>query len=190
MTGSWIINVSGQTYGPYDATQMQAFAAEGRLARQSLVARAGDTVFRSAIDEPELAAIFSSGQRATEPVLVQTTRHEPSAGFGRGNEQTRSDERSHFVIVADMKSGSVAKLEDAIATLGQSYPILPQAWLLASGETVNAVRNLLIQQLGKLDMLFIVDAGKDKAAWFNFGPEADARIRKIWHSEPKLQAAG
>ena len=40
-----------------------------------------------------------------------------------------------------------------------------------------------MQKLGKLDTLFIVDAVHDKAAWFNFGPEADTRIRRMW-SQP------
>jgi hypothetical protein len=116
-------------------------------------------------------------------------RREPSAGFGRSDEGSRTDGPSHFVIIADLKSGSIARLEETIATLGHSFAILPQAWLLSSHETVNAVRNLLTPQLGKLDMLFVVDAGNNKAAWFNFGPEADARIRKLWRSEPKLRAA-
>jgi len=38
-------------------------------------------------------------------------------------------------------------------------------------------------------MLFVIDATNDKAAWFNFGPEVDARIRKIWRTETKLRAA-
>ena len=58
-----------------------------------------------------------------------------------------------------------------------------------SSQTVNTVRNTLTPQLGKLDMLFVVNASNNKAAWFNFGPEADARIRKLWQSEPKLRAA-
>ena len=37
-----------------------------------------------------------------------------------------------------------------------------------------------MQKLGKLDTLFIVDATHDKAAWFNFGPETDTRIRRMW----------
>ena len=49
---------------------------------------------------------------------------------------------------------------------------------------VNAVRNLLVQQLSKLDVLFVVDATHNKAAWFNFGPEADSRIRRIWTKTP------
>jgi hypothetical protein len=189
MTGSWIISVAGQTYGPYSSEQMHAFAAEGRLARQSLVARVGETDFRRAADEPELSAIFSPAQPARETAVVQPLRQDGSASFGRGEEQSRNGETSHFVVIADMKSGSIAKLEEAIATFGPTYAILPQAWLLVSEESINAVRNLLVQQLGKLDMLFIVDAGHDKAAWFNFGLEADARIRKIWRSEPKLRVA-
>ena len=189
MTGSWIIRVAGQTYGPYGWEQMRAFAAERRLARQSLVARDGETEFRRADDEPELSAIFSPAQPARETAVVQTLRPEGSASFGRGEEQSRNGETSHFVVIADMKSGSIAKLEEAIATFGPTHAILPQPWLLASEDSINAVRNLLVQQLGKLDMLFIVDAGNDKAAWYNFGPEADARIRKIWRSSPKLRVA-
>jgi hypothetical protein len=31
--------------------------------------------------------------------------------------------------------------------------------------------------------LFIVDSTHNKAAWFNFGPEADARIRRVWTAQ-------
>jgi hypothetical protein len=94
-----------------------------------------------------------------------------------------------MLIIADLKSSSIAKLEEEIATFGQSFAILPQAWLLASEASVNAVRNRLVQQLGKLDVLFVADATSDKAAWFNFGPEVDARIRKIWRFDAKLRVA-
>jgi hypothetical protein len=40
-------------------------------------------------------------------------------------------------------------------------------------------------------MLFVVDATRDRAAWFNFGPEADTRIRRLWArtSEARKQAS-
>jgi hypothetical protein len=47
----------------------------------------------------------------------------------------------------------------------------------------------LVRKLGKLDALFIVDAVHDKAAWFNFGPESDARIRRMW-SRPTEHTPG
>ena len=186
MTGSWTISVAGQAYGPYSTEQMRAFAAEGRLARQSLVASAGEAVFGRAVDQPELAPIFQTSAIPAEGAVAQRLQREQKE-FGRA--ETGGGERSHMLIVADLKSGSIARLEEEIATLGQSIAIFPQAWLLASEASVNTVRNRLVQQLGKLDVIFVADASNDKAAWFNFGPEADARIRNIWRSEPRLRAA-
>jgi len=186
MTGSWTISVAGQIYGPYSTEQMRGFAAEGRLARQSLVAPEGENEFRRAAEQPELAPIFQPNMARGEAAVAQPL-HREAKEFGRA--EAGAGEYSHMLIVADLKSGSIAKLEEEIVTLGQSVAILPQAWLLASEASVNAVRNRLVQQLGKLDVLFVADASNDKAAWFNFGPELDARIRKIWRSETKLRAA-
>jgi hypothetical protein len=189
MAVSWIISVAGRTYGPYGFEQLRAFAAAGRLSSRSLVAREGETEFRIAADEPEIAELFAPARNAPD-TEIRSLRRELSASFGRNDEASRIERNSHFVIIADMKSGSITRLEDTIATLGHSYAILPQVWLLSSHETVNTVRNMLTPQLGKLDMLFVVDAVNDRAAWFNFGPEADARIRRLWRSEPKLHASG
>ena len=186
MTGSWTISVAGQIYGPYNTKEMRAFAAEGRLARQSLVAPAGKMEFRRAAEQAELAPIFQPSVTTGDGALAQPLQRE-SNEFGRL--EGRGSEHSHMLIVADLKSGSIAKLEEEIATFGQSVAILPQAWLLTSAASVNTVRNRLVQQLGKLDVLFVADASNDKAAWFNFGPEVDARIRKLWRSEPRLRAA-
>jgi hypothetical protein len=189
MSGSWIISAGGRTFGPYEKAQLRAFAAEGRLARQSMVAHAGETEFRKASDDPELTDLFELPKPEQDADIVRSLRREPTIGFGRSDENSRAEGPSHFVIIADLKSGSIARLEETIATLGHSFAILPQAWLLSSNETVNTIRNTLTPQLGKLDMLFVVDARNNKAAWFNFGPEADARIRRLWRSEPKLRAA-
>jgi hypothetical protein len=167
---------------------MKAFAAEGRLGSQSLVARAGETNFRKAAEEPELARIFSPPP-PREGAVAQSLRRDAPGSFGRNDPQPPGRERTHVVIIADLKSGSIARLEEEIATLGPACAILPQVWLLASDTSVTNVRNHLVLQLGKLDMLFVIDATNDKAAWFNFGPEVDARIRKIWSSEAKLRAA-
>jgi hypothetical protein len=184
-----MISAAGRSYGPYSKEQLRAFAAEGRLARQSLVARSGETEFHKAFEDPELAEFFGPPKSVHNEEITQALRREPVASFGRSDEATRG-ETSHFIIAAELKSGSIARLEEAIATLGHSYAVLPQTWLLSSSETVNMIRNTLTPHLGKLDMLFVVDAGNDKAAWFNFGPEADARIRRLWRTEPKLRAAG
>jgi hypothetical protein len=178
MSASWMVNVAGRAYGPYTDAQMAAFAAEGRVTPQSSVAHAGETDFRPAADQPALAPLFATGQPQPAKEPPKRSEPKPAATFGRENQKT--GEVAHFLIVADMKSSSVDGLADKIHSLGQACTIVPQVWLLKTDESVNAIRNHLVQQLGKLDVLFIVDCTNDKAAWFNFGPEPESRIRRVW----------
>ncbi|HEY1632236.1 MAG TPA: DUF4339 domain-containing protein [Rhizomicrobium sp.] len=189
MSDNWFVNVQGRAYGPYTVQQMEGFVAEGRLAAHSLVTRAGDTEFHAAGDEPEFTGLFQQHKAKAEAIAPA----EPATpSFGRSDAEDGPNERAHFVVIADMKSRSVQGLEEEIYNLGPAYPILPQVWIVATEHTVNAVRNLLVTKLGKLDVLFVVDASRNKAAWFNFGPEADSRIRRIWvkpQEAARLQAA-
>jgi hypothetical protein len=193
MSDFWIVSVSDKAYGPYTTPQMEAFAAEGRLAPSSLIARAGETEFKAAGEEPTFSALFQPSKMAPQAraEAMQADETTTAQKFGRGDAEVRG-ERARFVIIADMKSRSIQGLEEEIFRMGPAYAVLPQVWLLVSDLSVNSVRNTLIQKLGKLDVLFVVDATHDKGAWFNFGPEADARMRKLWVKEPAaaLQAYG
>ncbi len=179
MSDSWYISVQDRAYGPYTEAQLEVFVGEGRLAPHSLIARAGETQFRMAGEEPTLSLLF----QPAEPSALATpmSPQEPAAAqaFGRHDGQN-AGERAHVIIIADMKSRSITGLEEEIYNLGPAHPIMPQAWLVACELPITAIRNLLVQKLGKLDMIFIIDATHDKASWFNFGPEADIRIRRIW----------
>ncbi|HJW41746.1 MAG TPA: GYF domain-containing protein [Rhizomicrobium sp.] len=191
MSDTWTINVSGQTYGPYTEQQLQAFVSEGRLAAHSLVAPAGDTQFRAADSYPMLARFFAPANAPAPSATgkfvtadgIESDEDMISPTFGRSSDEPRSGERGRFVVVADMKSRSISGIEEEIFNMGPAYGIMPQAWLLISDQPINKIRNALVQKLGKLDMLFIVDATHNKAAWFNFGPEADARIRRVWTAQ-------
>lgn len=190
MSDAWTVNVAGQSYGPYTAAQMEAYFSEGRLVAQSLIARAGETNIRPASSEPAFANLFKAAAPAQKTSTPETAQPEPSTiestapviahKFGHQAADSRPAEPSHYIIVADMKSRSITGLEEEIFNLGPAYPLLPQVWLVSCQLSVNAVRNLLVQKLGKLDLLFIINATQDKAAWFNFGPEADSRLRRIW----------
>jgi len=177
MSESWTISVGGRVYGPYGIEQMRAFHAEGRLADHSLVARAGEEQFHAANEDTALAALFQPAAAPAQP--------EPPASPHRfGAEAETAGERTHYVIIADMKSRSIAGLEEEIFNLGPAHRFMPQAWVLSSEVSINTIRHALVQKLGKIDTLFIVDAAHDKAAWFNFGPENDARVRRMWTREP------
>jgi hypothetical protein len=92
-------------------------------------------------------------------------------------------ERNRYIIASDMKSGSIAGLEEEILNFGPACRVMPQVWVLLSEVSLNTIRSELIQKLGKLDTLITVDTTHDKAAWFNFGPETDAKIRRLWQRD-------
>lgn len=201
MSQSWLVTVEGQAYGPYPIDQMQAFIAEGRIVADFLVSQPGASVTHVAAADPVLGPLLSPAAPQPAPAS-QTPAHEATADetsarktparerktagepatmqrFGRHPED-HAGETSHFVVVSDMKSRSINGLEEAIFNLGHAVPVLPQMWLLTTTETISAVRNTLVQKLGTLDVLFVIDTTHDKAAWHNFGPEADTRIRRFW----------
>ncbi len=183
MPATWMVNVGGRAYGPYTDAQMATYAAEGRLAPQSLVAREGEIEFRAAGSDAALADLFNgaahTGRPGTSQEFAQTSELRFGGAFGR-KEDGQKGERSQLVVFADMKSRSISGLVEQIHKLGQAYGVMPQVWLLRTDQSANFVRNHLVQFLGKLDVLFVVDASNNKVAWFNFGPEPEARIRRIW----------
>ncbi|MGA7712893.1 MAG: DUF4339 domain-containing protein [Rhizomicrobium sp.] len=186
MSASWTISVNGRSYGPYTMAQMRAFAAEGRLAAHSLIARSGAEVYGPASEDADLKTLFKMAAPA-RPAFFTADGDSGTQSFGRHEEEGKG-ERTHYVIIADMKSRSISGLEEEIFNFGPAFPILPQAWVVSSEMSINAIRSALVQKLGKLDMLFIADATHDKAAWFNFGPEAESRIRRIWQKTPELSS--
>ena len=169
MSDSWYISVQDRAYGPYTEAQLEVFVGEGRLAPHSLIARAGETQFRMAGEEPTLSLLF----QPAEPSALATpmSPQEPAAAqaFGRHDGQNAGERapchhhRGHEIA---FDHGS----REEMYNLGPAHPIMPQAWLVACELPVTAIRNLLVQKLGKLDMIFIIDATHDKASWFNFGP--------------------
>ena len=186
MIGAWSINVSGRLYGPFTSERMRSFAGEGRLAAHSLVAREGTADWHEASEEPEFADLFAPQAAVKEPAPPSISARLPTPPSPRGElgPAEKSDRgRAHFAIVLDQKSRPSGNLEEAIVSLGPAYRLLPNVWILSTDHSVNAVRNRVVQELGKADSLFVVDASRGKAAWFNFGPEADTRIRRVWTAQ-------
>jgi hypothetical protein len=200
MMGAWTINVSGRVYGPFTSERMRSFVGEGRLAPHSLVARDGSTDWREAREEPEFSDVFANRGTQPSPALAravsapapapQTAQEiapalQPSQPQGSHAPQLSAIEATdqqtaHFVVVADIKAQSTRNIEGAIGSLGPHYRLTHNVWIISTEQSVSAVRNRLVTELGKSDSLFVIDASRGKAAWFNFGPEADVRIRRVW----------
>jgi hypothetical protein len=180
MSTTWTINVAGRAYGPYSLEQMKQFQGEGRLAPHSLVARDGDERMRYASEDSDLAALFPA---PSQPQAAAPARQTDPAPVKFGRDSRPAGARSRYIIAAEMKSGSIAALEEVISQFGASLQFMPQAWILVSEVSINTIRSELIQRLGKLDTLIVVDTTHDKAAWFNFGPEAETKLRRLWQRE-------
>jgi hypothetical protein len=185
MASTWTIKANDRCFGPYTLEQMRIFVAEGRLAQHSVVAPGTSDQFRTAAEFDELAVLFRPAAPQPRPVFFTA---EGDIGATYAVREQEPTPHSRFIIIAEMKSRSITGLEQEIMRCGQAIQLMPQGWLLSSDMTINALRNTLIQRLGRIDVLFIVDATHNKAAWFNFGPENDARIRRIWQ-EAQRQAA-
>lgn len=189
MSVTWTISVGDRAYGPYTLEQMTVFQAEGRLAPHSLVARVGEEQIRQAGEDVQLASLFLSAAQITPQSSTDVRQNETRSGltkFGRDHQTATGHERSRYIIVSDMKSGSIAALEDEIFNFGPACRCMPQAWILISEVSLSTIRGELIQKLGKQDALIVVDTTHDKAAWFNFGPEADTKVRRLWQRESVL----
>ena len=177
--------MGGRSYGPYTLEQMKAFQAEGRLAPHSLVARKAKNNSIMPARMRELALLFPAGAPADRRRAAANSPSEPSPGpHGFGRDSQPAGERSRYIIIVGHEVGL-----DQRAGRGdlQFRPVhsafMPQAWILTSEVSLNTLRSELIQKLGKLDTLIVVDTTHDKAAWFNFGPEADTKMRRLWQRE-------
>jgi len=193
MASTWIIRANERNFGPYTLEQMRSFAVEGRLAPHSMVARDSSSEFRLAGEDGELAPAFrpAAPQSVPQPAPQRPVffTAEGDVGQSTSRRETETTHLSRFLILADMKSRSIAGLEEEIFRYGPAIAIMPQAWLLTTETSLNVLRNALVQRLGRIDVLFVVDIMRNKAAWFGYGMEAETRIRRIWQEAIKAQAA-
>src|SRR5258706_5718074 len=187
LNSMWRINVSGQVYGPYTGHQIKAFAAEGRIAAHSIVQTGEAGPWITAIDDPVLAQLFVVSQPPAakpmaEPIQHRTHAAQPARPAEHSAQPAATPDltTSNFIIIADIRGRASAPFEATLNRLGANFRLNPLVWLLHSEYSAGAIRNELVQNLGTTDSVFIADAGRGKMAWFNLGPEADARIRKVW----------
>jgi hypothetical protein len=166
----WFVSANSQLYGPYSEEQLIAFAKEGRVTAGTMVRNGRSGPFDEASKVPVLAAIF--GATVSPPKATAADEARPV----------------NFVIIADLRQRGAVPFEAAINKLGPNYRLSPNVWMLQSALTAGAIRNELTPTVGGHDNCVVVDATRNKIAWFNLGPQADASLRAIWlkgGGEPK-----
>jgi hypothetical protein len=174
----WRIEAEGRVYGPYSFAQMTEFAAQGRLSAASRVSDQADGGFRRAREVAQLQPLFAATQikaQAPAPALA------PSP--------TAAPEEANVLVFVEAHTLSHDALEDTLASLGLAVPVAQGLWLMRTRHTSSVIRNMVSQKLKAGDRLFVLDATRDKLAWFNLGPVADVRVREVWNAALPKEAA-
>ena len=157
-TAKWWVQVRGKAFGPYALDQMARFVAEGRVRPTTLVA-----------DNPDGAWLEA------RRVLALRGLRAPTTG------QDRPVEAANVFVHAEIVSGSWNAFMAALEGMGAVCDLAPGLWLVRTRYSAGVVRNTLSQTLERGDRFVVIDATRDRLAWFNLGPEVDVRIGKVWN---------
>jgi GYF domain 2 len=180
--GHWSLKHGDEVYGPYTFEAMENYITEGRVAGHSIIAPTGTDDWTAAKDVAMFAGFFDeeiSKVTSSTPSHPQDQRPVYGAKKGQVDRRKRPD-TSNFLIITDVKSRHGATLEQSIMSLGAALKVAGNAWVVNCAGTAPGILNQLSKIVSKQDGLFIADATRDRTAWFNFGPETDAKIRRVW----------
>lgn len=126
---------------------------------------------------PSVTTLSDRPARQNQP--ISGTR--PTYGSDKGQvDRRRRPETANFIIIMDLKMRSAGPLEQAIMSLGPAYKIAPNVWCVNTDATAAGLLNDLGIHISKSDRMFIIDATRDRTVWCNFGPETDAKVRRVW----------
>jgi hypothetical protein len=153
----WWVQVRGRAFGPYTIEQMARFMSEGRVRPSTMVA-----------DNPDGAWTQARRVMSLRGLRTPTPANDPV-------------EAANVFVHAEIASRASMTVVGALEEMGTVCDLGPGLWLLRTRYSAGVVRNTLSQALGTGDRLVVVDATRDRLAWFNLGPGTDARISKVWN---------
>lgn len=153
----WWVQIRGRNHGPYSIEQMARFLSEGRIRPTTLVSDTGES------DWTEARKVMAlRGLRTPQPA-------------------NDTVEAANVFVHAEIITGSWMPFMAALESMGAVCDLAPGLWLVRTKFTSGVIRNTLSQTLERGDRFVVVDATRDRLAWFNLGPETDVRIAKVWN---------
>lgn len=163
----WWVQVRGRAYGPYSQEQLASFVAEGRI-------RPGTPVSNVSADSGWREARTVAGLMA--PLRSEFVANDVAA------------EPANVFIHAEIVSGSWMAFMAALESMGHVCDLAPGLWLVRTKFSAGVVRNTLSQTLERGDRFVVIDATRDRLAWFNLGPGVDVHISKVWNGPLRGEA--
>lgn len=156
--GQWWVQVRGKAYGPYTMEQLSAFLAEGRVRPTTQVSNRPDGAW------VEARRVLG---------LVMPLAPEPA------NDTAGA---ANVFVHAEILSGAWDGFMAALESMGAVCDLAPGLWLVRTRHSAGVIRNALSQTLERGDRFIVIDATRERLAWFNLGMETDAHIARIWNS--------
>jgi hypothetical protein len=160
----WWVQIRGRAFGPYTIEQMAGFLSEGRVRPTSLVSDNGTDNW-------------------TEARRIMALR-----GLRKPAAANDAEEAANVFVHAEIFSGSWMAFMAALESMGFVCDLGPGLWLVRTRYTSGVIRNTLSQTLERGDRFVVIDASRDRLAWFNLGPEVDVRIGKVWNGPLRAEA--
>jgi hypothetical protein len=165
-SGEWWVQVRGQAYGPYTFAQLSGFVAEGRVKQTTLVSDQKDGAW---VEARRVIGLMANMRREA------------------ANDESGS--AANVVVFAEIASGASTAFMASLEGMGHICELRPGFWLLRTHYSVGVLRNTLSQTLERGDRFVVVDASRDRLAWFNLGPEIDVRLARVWNAPIEAKAA-
>ncbi len=153
----WWVQVRGRSFGPYSLEQMAGFMSEGRVRPNTMVSANGK-------------------DKWTEARRIMALR-----GLRTPKAANDAEEAANVFVHAEILSGAFLGFVAALESMGRICDLAPGLWLLRTSHSAGVVRNTLSQTLERNDRFVVIDATRDRLAWFGLGPETDVRISQVWN---------
>jgi hypothetical protein len=165
----WRIKVGEAEYGPYPRSRLLDFLKEGRVVAHSLLACGTDTEFHRADKHPNLRWDFVGPRKRKfgEPRLDPGESEHPVCNY----------------FIAGRLVVSAGEFERLLVECGKMARVSGDMWALRSRMTVQQIRNRLASVTKPHETFVVVNATRDRLAWFNIGVEHDIGVRDVWDSD-------
>jgi hypothetical protein len=160
----WWVQVRGRSFGPYSIEQMAQFMSEGRVRPNTMVSANGQ-------------------DKWTEARRIMALR-----GLRTPTPANDAEAAANVFVHAEILSGAWMGFVAALESMGRICDLAPGLWLLRTSHSAGVIRNTLSQTLERGDRFVVIDATRDRLAWFNLGPETDVKISHVWNGPVPEQA--
>ena len=88
----------------------------------------------------------------------------------------------NYFIAARLLSGN-ERFERVLREAGKMTRAAGDMWVLRSKQTIQQLRNQLTLAVKPHEHFIIVNASKDRLAWYNIGVENDISVRGVWDTD-------